>query len=420
MEQKTAPGEKTMLLLRTYALPALLLLIVAVAGAQNIAASGRAPVSPELAAPAVTLLDAQRLKLEAALQEYQIIAMNGGWPEFPSGKSIRPGQRDPRVPALREILKLTCGAPAAPESHPDLLDPALQKAVKCFQKRHGLDADGAAGKRTQEALAVSVEDRIAQMQATLTRMQEFRPESPRLIVVNLPAYTLYAIDGDTLAFTSRVIVGDTKNRTPRFENAITQVNFNPAWNVPHRIAVEEIAAKERNNPGYIQRSGLALIDSSGGRVNPEEVDWDSVGRRNFPYRLRQPPGAGNALGKIKFTLPDNDSIYLHSTSRPQLFAKSDRALSHGCVRVEEARKLAYFVMEGTGDWTPEKIDKAYDGSASRTVTLEQPVPVHVVYWTSFVDEDGEVNFRPDVYGLDREKIREASLQQDLLKIASRR
>lgn len=378
------------------------------------AASSHAEVidSEMMSSTATAAINAAQSPYAGGLREvqthYEEIARQGGWPAFKTGASIKTGMTDSRVPTVRAILHLM--GDYQPSTQDEMenaqLDAELTEAVKRFQMRHGLETDGAIGSRTQAALAVPVERRLAQLQATLERVNE----SPagleeKYVLVNVPGYQLSAVENGQTVFTSRVIVGATKHSSPLFDNEINAVSFNPAWNVPASIAAREIAAKERRNPGYISRAGFAMMDSSGGRVDPAEVDWESLGGR-FPYRLRQSPGAGNALGKIKFNIPNDYNVYLHSTSSPKLFAKSDRALSHGCIRVERTRELAHFVMAGMEGWDEERIDKAYDSSTSRVVQLPEPVPVYLVYWTSWVDEIGAVHFSPDIYGKDARRVAE--------------
>lgn len=340
--------------------------------------------------------------LLAAQSRYEAIAKNGGWPAFEKGKPIKPGMSDARIATVRAILSATGDLQpqqqemrqAMEENDAAMYDDVLQAAVERFQARHALKADGTIGRDTQEALAVPVEQRIAQIQATLERVHDTQPQGDeRYILVNVPGFYLQAIENQKVAMTSRVIVGSPANATPLFSKEITDVNFNPSWHVPARIAAQELAAKERKNPGYLARSGFVLTDSDGSALSPDEVDWSQA----HAYRFRQPPGAGNALGNIKFNLPNRYNVYLHGTSSPKLFDKDYRALSHGCIRVEQTKDLAHFVIKDVEHWGEEQIDRAYRGSASRTVRLDTPVPVYLVYWPVWVDASETVHFHPDIY-----------------------
>ena len=398
--------------------PFLLALIAASAvigfGTSYVIAQGNSEPSsePTMDKPASVshshVLASAEARLAAAIARYQVIAAAGGWPHVPPGPSIKPGYHDNRVPLIRVALH-TMGDYTGELSDSTLYDADVQQAVARFQERHGQEPDGALGKRTLEQMNVPVELRIAQMQASLEQMQAMaEPQDERYVLVNVAGYYLEAVQDGTPVLISRVIVGDRKNPTPLFTNAITDVQFNPSWHVPKRIAAEEIAAKMRRDPDYLVRAGFTVTDSSGGSVDPSTIDWSQVSKKHFPYRIRQRPGEENALGKIKFNIPDDYDVYLHSTSTPKLFAKADRALSHGCVRVQQARALAYFLMQGMAGWDRTRIDQAYDGSASRVVRLENPVPVYLVYWPSWVDDANTVHFHPDIY--DRMKSRSAELQ----------
>ncbi len=331
--------------------------------------------------------------LQSLLVQYKHIAGNGGWPVFPSGTTLRPGSDDTRIPGLRRALAVmgdTTGTATASSQY----DAGLEDAVKHFQERHGLNADGVVGASTQAALAVSVEQRITQIMATLGRMRESPlPQEPKFILVNLPAYSLYGVEQGKATVSMRVIIGNRDNHTPLFDNAVTDVVFNPPWSVPARIARNELVPKLRENPSYFIQAGFT-VTQDGVAIDPMAADPDSG-----DFSFRQRPGHGNALGKIKFNIPNDDNIYLHSTSSPQLFAKEDRALSHGCIRLEKPRDLAYFVLGSEPEWDKEQIDAAYDSNSQRHVEVDE-IPVHLVYWTAFVDEHGTPHFYNDVYDKD--------------------
>jgi len=342
--------------------------------------------------------------LKQELKHYKTLAANGGWPEFPAGKqAIKPGAGDARLPVLRQILAVTGDLPAAEASNQTpTYDAATEAAVKRFQLRHGVEADGVIGKGTQEALAVPVSARIEQIALTMERMR-WMPESlgSRYVLVNVPGYTLNAVSGGK-SLAMNVIVGKPTNKTPMFSKEITDVVLNPTWSVPLKIAVNEMLPKLRNDPDYLRRSGFKVLQhTSGGtqEVDAASIDWNAVGGRGFNYAFRQNAGDGNALGKVKFNIPNSDSIYLHDTAQRGLFVKADRSLSHGCIRLGDPQALTRFVLEDDG-WETAKIDAAYEASTSRTVKVT-PMPVHLVYWTSWVDGEGRAHFRKDIYGMDK-------------------
>jgi murein L,D-transpeptidase YcbB/YkuD len=347
-------------------------------------------------------------KMEIAINDYKKISENGGWPAFESGKTIKPGEKDDRVPAVRAILAIMGDYKASGKSDEKtdgkLFDEALVEAVKKFQVRHGLEADGALGKKTQGALSIPVDLRIAQMQASLERMRAMPELGNRYVLVNIPGYYLKAVDDNNTVINSRIIVGTPQNATPLFNRPITAVSFNPAWHVPPKIARNEFIGKIRENPDYLYEGNYIIKNRHGEIVDADEIDWEK--ESGHGYKFIQLAGEKNALGKVKFNLPDTDNIYLHSTGSPKLFAKSERALSHGCIRVEMARELAHFVMEGMNGWDEERISELYDSDKTKTIKVT-PVDVYITYWTSWVDEDSKrPHFSADIYSRDKKRVAE--------------
>jgi murein L,D-transpeptidase YcbB/YkuD len=338
--------------------------------------------------------------LKGVFGRYQTIASNGGWPHFTPGAPIKPGMSDARVATLRQILAANGDLQtSAPSAQPTLYDVQTQEAVKRFQERHGIEADGVIGASTQNALTVPVSERLAQIAMTMERMRWMPKElGTRYVLVNIPSYTLTAVSGND-RLNMNVIVGKPTSKTPMFSKNITDVVLNPSWGVPARIAANEMLPKIRKDPGYLARAGYTVTASNGAQVSPYDVDWNAVGRGNMGYSLRQKPGAGNALGKVKFNIPDSDSIYLHDTANRGLFAQADRSLSHGCVRLGDPKALTEFVLKHEG-WDEAKIDASYESSASRNVSIT-PLPVHLVYWTSWVDAEGRAHFGRDIYNMDK-------------------
>ncbi len=363
------------------------------------------------------------IKMETAINNYKKIEQNGGWPSFKSGKIIKPGEKDDRIPAVRAILSVmgdySSDEKTIEKSDGKIFDEALVEAVKRFQTRHGLDADGALGAKTQSALSIPVDLRIAQMQASLERMQAMPELSKRYVLVNIPGYYLKAVDDNNTVINSRIIVGKPQNATPLFNRPITDVSFNPAWHVPPKIARNEFIGKIRENPDYLENGNYIVKDRHGEIVDADEIDWENESGNN--YKFVQLAGEKNALGKVKFNLPDTDNIYLHSTGSPKLFAKTERALSHGCIRVEMARELAYFVMQGLTGWDEERVSQLYDSDKTKTLKVA-PVEVYITYWTSWIDEDSkQPHFSADIYGRDKKRVSEIwaelSKAKDETKIA---
>ncbi len=343
--------------------------------------------------------------LKKLRSHYEEIAKEGGWPHFNATRGkIEPGARDARIKTVREILSVMGDYRNDDVVEPDHYDGVLEQAVMQFQLRHGLEQDGVIGRGTQKALSVPVQTRIAQIDATLKRMESFLPTSDRFIVVNLPEYMLRAYEHGQQVLDMRVIVGDKKNPTPRFDNEISYVSFNPPWGVPTRIATEELLPKIIEDPNYIADHGYKVYYMRGEgspEVNPDDVPWEHLNTdvKKFPYFLRQQNSASSALGKIKFGMTNSDHIYLHDTPTRHLFKRDYRALSHGCVRVEKPRELAHLIFKTAEDYDPETLNQRYDGDKARIMKVE-PLPVHLVYWTARADANGTAYFSEDIYTLD--------------------
>ncbi|HYE50444.1 MAG TPA: L,D-transpeptidase family protein [Azospirillaceae bacterium] len=377
--------------------PARLLAEAAEAGDVAAYLSRFAPTRPEYA------------RLRLALKQYRELLAAGGWEPVPAGETLKPGQSDPRVPALRRRLAATGDLPGtdAPPPDPLLFDPVLERGVRAFQRRHGLEPDGEIGKRTLAEMNVPARLRVAQIILNMERWR-WMPDDlgPRYLAVNLADYTLAVMQGMEVVETMRVVVGAPYTRTPVFSGTMTYLELNPYWHVPPRIAKEEILPKQKKDPLYLAKNRYTLLSDwseSAVPVDPATVDWKKVTPANFRWRVRQDPGDHNALGRIKFMFPNRFDVYLHDTPSKSHFARAMRSFSHGCIRVEDPPKLALALLSlaETPDWTPESLAAALASGERRVVRLKKPLPVHITYITAFVDGEGRVQFRGDVYGRDR-------------------
>jgi murein L,D-transpeptidase YcbB/YkuD len=237
---------------------------------------------------------------------------------------------------------------------------------------------------TLAELNVPVQDRIRQLQVNMERWR-WLPGSfgDRYILVNVPEFRLDLVEGGKTAYTMRVVVGKDQSRTPAFSDKMTYLELNPAWNIPDTIAREEILPKLASDPGYLARNNMEVIPDTDGR-------------------LRQRPGPDNPLGKIKFMFPNEYDIYLHDTPADHLFSRTERDFSHGCIRLEKPLELANILLKGDPEWTPEALQAAIDSGEQKTISLDRPLPVHILYWTAWVEKDGSVQFRKDIYGHDEQ------------------
>jgi murein L,D-transpeptidase YcbB/YkuD len=350
-------------------------------------------------------------RLRAAFARYGEIVKRGGWPPIPAGLRLALGVTDERVRLLRARLAaegdLHAGAPgAAPATEEKSYDEALASVVAQFQGRHGLKVTGAVDTDTLEALNVPAEARLRQIAVNMERWRWLPTDfGSRYILVNVPEFELTMIEGGKKAMRMRVIVGKTQSKTPAFSNRITRIDLNPIWHLPSSIVQNEIAPAVARDPGYLARKNLEVVKGSGEgleKVSPREVDWSRMGRGDYPYRVRQPSGPDNALGRIKFVIPDQFDVYLHDTPTARLFNSTERNLSHGCVRLEHPVELAAYLLKDDPQWSREAIQEVIDSGETKSVPLPAPLPVHILYWTAWVEEDGTVQFRKDIYGHDGE------------------
>ncbi len=349
-------------------------------------------------------------RLKAALAEFRVRAASGeDWGAVPDGATLKPGASDPRVAALRarllasnddEEARLAAVASAGPEFY----DEQLEAAVVRFQQRHGLAPDGKVGRKTLSALNVPLEGRIRQMLLNLER-RRWMPDDrgDRYVFVNLADFELKVVHEPRTVFDTRVVVGAPYHRTPAFSAEMTYIEINPNWNVPPSIARNELLPRIKEDPGYLAANGFELLagwNDGGPAIDPWAVDWSQITPEDFAWRLRQRPGEGNALGRIKFMFPNSFNIYLHDTPARHLFDEAERSFSHGCVRVEDPESFGAVVLDGQADWSLERIKVAIASGERMIVALEEPLPVHVAYLTAWVNKDGTVHFRNDVYGRD--------------------
>jgi murein L,D-transpeptidase YcbB/YkuD len=349
------------------------------------------------------------LRLKAELARQRALEARGGWDAIPSGPKLEPGKRDARVVALRARLLASGDLAEAGGGDPQLFDPSLEAALRGFQARNGLEADGVVGPGTLAELNVPIGERIAQIRLNLERGRWLLNDlAPTFVVVNVAGFQLFFLRDHKLVWSTRVQVGKPFRQTPIFRSDLEYLVLNPTWTVPPGILTNDVIPAQRKDPGYLASKHIEVIDRAGRIVPPDSVDW-SRGARGFPYTLRQEPGPWNSLGRIKFMFPNAYSVYLHDTPSKNLFGKSERASSSGCIRVEDPFRLAELLLEGQGSWDRAALDAAVETGKTRTVTLAKRVPVMLAYWTAWVDRAGVLQQRKDLYG--RDAVLDAALRQ---------
>ncbi len=344
-------------------------------------------------------------RLKQALARYRDMAAKGHWLTVPDGPKMQKGDRDERVVALRKRLMASGDLDQPPDSNTDLFDDTLGVALRRFQHRHGLDVDGIVGPATLSALNVPAEERIRQIEINMERWR-WLPQNlgQRHVLVNIANFELDVIENGVPVMTMRVVVGRDYRRTPVFSDKMTYLVLSPYWHVPPKLAIQDKLPLIRKDSDYLAKENIRVFQGWGAEtkeVDPASVDWSKVTGKNFGYRLRQEPGPKNALGRVKFMFPNKFDVYLHDTPSRELFAKTVRTFSSGCIRIEKPIELAEYLLAGDPKWTRAAILAAIDKRVEQTVRLAEPMPIHLLYWTAWADEDGSIRFRNDIYGRDR-------------------
>jgi len=338
--------------------------------------------------------------MQKALVEYGSIELAGGWPLVPSGATLRKGDTDSRITVLRKRLSITGDLPDNGDLASDVFDETLEQGVIAFQLRHDLGDDGVVGKRTVEALNVPVRQRINQLRLSLERLRWVSGEvADKFVAVNIAGFRVFVIRDRQYHWISRAMVGKTYRQTPVFRGDIRYLELNPTWTVPPGILRNDILPAVKRNPDYLKERNISVIDRAGKRVDPDTVNWQGYST-GIPYTLRQEPGPNNALGMVKFIFPNEHFVFLHDTPSRGLFARTDRAFSSGCIRVEDPLALAEILLDDPDKWSRDALDKKVASRQTLRVNLKEPVPVLILYLTANIDPEGQVRFMKDVYDRD--------------------
>lgn len=309
--------------------------------------------------------------------------------------SLKKGDKDPVIVTIKKQLKEENLALT-----PDF-DDSLEQAIIKFQKRHFLNPDGVIGRETCKALNLTPKDMIRKIELNLDRWQKFSPLlTNRFILVNIPTYHLDAIERSSTVHSQDIIVGMKSRPTPLLTTQMTRIILNPAWYVPDTIFFKDKLKKIQADPNYLTRNHFVVNDGEGESVDVLSIHWEEFSSRYFPYRIHQTPGPYNALGVIKFYLEDNQAIYMHDTSQPELFHKIPRAFSSGCIRLSKPLELAVWALDLKGQNSLQDLREKIDQKDTQTLPLPQPIPVYFTYFTVWVDDQGQLLISDDPYNFD--------------------
>ncbi len=344
-------------------------------------------------------------RLIDAIDAYSTIAKLGGWPQIPADAKFAPGSAGAHDETLR--LRLVMTGDLAPSEAKGPYDAALAAGVKRFQARHGLATTGTIGPRTLAALNVPVEKRIQQLEASTQRIAAIDFHfGPRYVVVNLPAAYAEAVENDQVVRRYRVVLGKADKPSPTVTAEISSVNLNPTWTVPASVTKNEIAAHMRKDPTYLARMHMQVLDFKENVLDPASIDWAAEKLPNI--FVRQEPGTWNALGQLKIDMPNAYAVYMHDTNQKNLFSEDYRFDSHGCVRVDNVRDLAAWLLEDTPNWARAQIDEGIATGQKQVIKLEKKVPVAWIYLTAWMTRDQIVQFRSDIYDQDAQLVEATS------------
>ncbi len=338
--------------------------------------------------------------LRGWLVRYRAMVEAGGWADVGSGPTLQAGDASERVLALRRRLAAEGFDPGDAES--STFDGELEARVRDFQTRHGIAVDGRVGRRTVAAMNVPAGARLDQIRANLERLRWVTQSwERRLVGVNIAGYRVYYIEGNAVRWSSRAVVGKPYRQTPVFRSEMTYMVLNPDWTIPPTILKNDTLPAIRGNPDYLARERMDVLDLAGRRVDPSTIDWSRYPEAPFPYLIRQRPGPTNALGRIKFNFPNEHFVFLHDTPAKRLFELSERIFSSGCIRVERPFELADLLLRDDPRWQGGVLEAEAASGATRTIFLETPVPVVILYLTAIATDHDQFNLFADVYRRDR-------------------
>jgi murein L,D-transpeptidase YcbB/YkuD len=335
---------------------------------------------------------------EQAIGKYEGIAARGGWPNVSPSDRLRVGLRHKSVPALRQRL-MAGGDLDVSAGESDVYDTYVERAVRRFQARHGLGVDGIAHDTTIEAMNIPAAARANQLKVNLTRLRAMGSSlPPRLVVCNIPAAQIEAIQDGVVVTRHAAVVGKPDRASPDINSKIVEINFNPYWTVPVSIVRKDLIRLMQDNPEYLSQNHIRIFDPKGTELPPSQINWYSQEAVN--YRFKQDPGSFNSLGSMRINFPSAYGVYMHDTPLKNLFGEDFRFHSSGCVRVQNVRELVYWLLSETPAWPREEVDRVLQSGDRKDARLAKPVPLNWVYITAWATPDGIVQFRDDIYNKD--------------------
>jgi murein L,D-transpeptidase YcbB/YkuD len=335
---------------------------------------------------------------EKAIQQYEGIVAQGGWPFVPPTDRLRLGNRHPSVVPLRQRLS-AAGDLEANSGVTDVFDSYVDAAVRRFQARHGVAVDGIVREPTFKALNISAPARLAQLRTNLVRLRSLSGNlGERFVMCNIPAAQIEAIESGVAVSRHIAVVGKPDRPSPDIQSKIVEINFNPYWTVPVSIVRRDLIPKMQAEPDYLTTNRIRILDPRGNELQPSQINWYSEEAVN--YQFKQDPGDLNSLGSIRINFPSKDGVYMHDTPLKNLFGEDFRFHSSGCVRVQNVRELVNWLLAGMPHWSRQDVDQVIRSGDRKDARLTRPVPLYWVYVTAWASPDAVVQFREDIYARD--------------------
>ena len=335
--------------------------------------------------------------IEQTLFQYQDIVARGGWPMVPAANALRLGVVHPDVEVLRRRLMIS-GDLSERAGISQAFDTYVDAALKRFQTRHGIPADGVTGRFTYGALNVSAPVRLGQLETNLVRLRSMSGFlGDRYVMVNIPAAQIEAVEADRVALRHTAVVGKIDRQTPILNSKIHEINLNPYWNAPESIVRRDIIPLMRKNPNYLAENNIRILGPNG-EVDPMSIDWSTEEAAKLHFR--QDPGRINAMASVKINFHNPHAVYLHDTPQQSLFNELERFHSSGCVRVQNVRDLVTWILRDTPGWDRRQIENTIQNESDVKVPVANPVPIYMTYISAWATGDGVAHFRDDIYGRD--------------------
>ncbi len=334
---------------------------------------------------------------EQAIFAYQNIVAQGGWPVVPAEKKLKLGVVDPHVEILRRRLMVS-GDLSSSAGLSTSFDSYVDAALKRFQSRHGMPADGVTGRFTYAAMNVPANVRLMQLETNLVRLRTMQDAlKERYVMVNIPAAQIEAVENGRVMMRNTAVVGKADRQSPILYSKINQIVFNPYWNAPESIVRKDIIPLMRKDPQYLTKNFIRILDSKGNEIDPMTIDWSTDEAAKL--RFRQDPGKINAMSAVKIDFPNTHAVYMHDTPQQSLFTDQDRFYSSGCVRVQNVRDLVNWILQGTDGWNRQRFEQTIQTGENTFVKVGSPPGVHFTYISAWAGND-VVHLRDDIYGKD--------------------